>query len=288
MRTYYRRFKKNTSLRQFATPRLVRAVKRVEVSIGDVERQFTSVRHRSKFRAVCHFGMQKTGSVWFREMFSDVRLYRYSGLPFRDCAGRKDNFQIERGIYAPIRVVTDETLGIFRLPDVVKILVVRDPLALLVSWVNSTENYHVSGGSDGGMSQRRAALKKLDFEGKIDFAMDYHLSESIFEKVSASIAAANAAQSATIIRYEDCLDQPKEVFERICREADIKLPDAEIEAFVKEHSFESYSGRKMGGAAPRHSALQGNTRSTVNQLGDKVRTRVLKHVPVELCRLYDT
>lgn len=286
MRTQYRRFKKNTPLRRFANPSVVRSVKRLEVLIGNVQRILLPVLHRSKYRAVCHFGMQKTGSVWFREMFSDKRLYKYSGLKFVDCAGRREGLQVEQGLYAPIRFVTDENMKIFDEDDVMKVVVIRDPLALLVSWVNSTENYHVSGGEDLGMSDRREKLAQLDFDGKIRFALGHFVSEDRFRKVAQLISAANATDTAIVVRYEDCLDSPIEVFGEIFAKADISLPIEELTAFVHEHSFESYSGRRMGSGAPKHSALQGGTRATVEELSPETRAMVLRLVPSELREAY--
>ena len=287
MKNQYRQFKKNSGLRRFATPAAVRSIKKVEVALGNIQRRFVSVQYHSRFRAVVHLGMQKTGSVWFREMLSDTRLYRYSGLPFVDCAGQKGSFSISRGIYAPIRVINEETLTFFDHEDINKIVVIRDPLALLISWINSTENYHVSGGNDLGMSDRRNALKSRDPEGKIAFALEHFLSEDRFEKTAELIGIARATPSATIVRYEDCLDRPTEVFGSMFNAADIPLPETELEAFVKEHSFESYSGRAMGSAAPKHSALQGSTSATVAQLGEDARSMVMNEVPQELRGLYE-
>lgn len=283
----YRRFKKNSSLRRYATPRIVRKVKNIETNVGIIKRYFIKVQHQTKFRAICHFGMQKTGSVWFREMLSDTKFYQYSGLPFIDCAGKSHDFKIERGIYAPIRAVNEETLKLLTIPDVAKIIVIRNPLSLLISWVNSTANYHVAGGQDFGLLKRREKLSKLDFEDKIIFALEYFQSQNRFQKTADVLSLAKNNPSATVIRYEDCLSQPNETFEKLLRAIDVRIPSEELNTFLDEHSFASYSGRSMGSKAPVHSALQGRTNFIATELSKELKSRIMSEVPCTLSDFYE-
>lgn len=287
MLTGYRRFKKNTPLRRFATPSIVRTIKRVESSYLALIRSMAKIEHTSKYKAICHIGLQKTGTVWFREMLSDPVLYRYSGLNFVDCAGKREGLSIkDGGIYAPIRQISDEILDQTMRSDVATIFVVRNPLALTLSWINSTEKYHVTGRGDHGMSERRAALKERDFLGKIDYALEYFHDETRFEKIERMLQLAQNDPTLTVVRYEDCTGAPDETFARIFKALDIALPDAARKEFIAMHSFRSYSGRTVDAAPNPGSALQGRTHLEIEKLSDSDKAHVFGAVGPHMRALY--
>jgi hypothetical protein len=287
MLTTYRRFKKNTPLRRFATPGLVRAIKRIEAGYLAVSRAMAPIKHQSKYKAICHIGLQKTGTVWFREMLSDPKLYRYSGLNFVDCAGKREGLTIKNGgIYSPIRQISDEILNQTAQPDVATLFVVRNPLAITLSWINSTEKYHITGRGDYGMSERRAALAACDLSGKIDYATAYFQSENRFEKIDRLLELAKTDPSITVVRYEDCTDKPAETFARIFNELDIALPDEDQQSFIQTHSFESYSGRPIDAQANPSDALQGRTHLEIQKLSNPEKERIFSAAGPCLQALY--
>jgi len=286
MYNFYRRFKKNTPLRRFAGPGLVRLTKSAEQQYIALRRQFTRVEHNSRFRAICHVGVQKTGTVWFREMFSDLRMYRYSGLPFVDCAGRQAGISVERGIYAPIRTVTDEVLAQLASPDVATVGVVRNPVALVLSWINSTQHYHITGKDDLGMGRRREALEASDLSGKIDFALDYFAQTERFQKIEQLLETQSGSGAVLVVRYEDCLLEPDQSFARIFAFCDIAMPDDVRAAFIADHDFAAYSGRSITDQAPAGSSLQGRSQERVRELPGDLQERILAAALPRLRDLY--
>lgn len=283
----YRRFKKNTPLRRFATPSIVRTVKKIELAANSLIRNTTKIEHRSKYQAVAHVGLQKTGTVWFREMFSDPFLYRYSGLCFVDCAGKRDAFDLAGGgIFAPIREISQNVVDQISQPGTATVFVVRNPLSITLSWLNSTENYHITGKGDAGMTERRSELSKRDLAGKIDYALDYFKAERRFEKIERLLELAEHNSGILVVRYEDCVTDSDRAFGRIFTHLDFAVPASERAQFIRTHSFKSYSGRAIDEKAKAGSALQGQTHLKIDALPTPDKDRIFSAVGERFASFY--
>lgn len=287
MQKLYRRFKKNTPLRRFAGPALVRSAKRLEQLGGRLGRGFTRVEHRCRYRAICHIGVQKTGTVWFREMFSDLRMYRYTGLPFVNCAGSGTDIDIVRGIYSPIRDINAALLERAVRDDVAVVGVVRDPVAIVLSWINSTEHYHIKGRNDQGMGERRQALAARDLPGKIDYAVSFFDETDRFGLIEMMLEAGAASGHVMAVRYEDCVYKPDETFRDLFSFCDIGMPEAERRRFTEDHSFAAYSGRQIDSSTTSTvSSLRGGTSRAARELPEELRARILQAAQPRLRALY--
>jgi len=283
----YRRFKKNTPLRKYATPRFVRMLKNAENAVLAAQRMATPVAHHSRHRAICHIGLQKTGSVWFREMFADPVLYRHSGLSFVDRAGKLEDFSAQKGIYAPIRLLTTEVEQEIAREGVATIAVLRDPVSLVLSWIKSTGGYHVSGAGDEGMAERRAALAERDDIGRVAYALEFFAKNRRFEQLERLLELEAKLSSMMTVRYEDCVFHPVPTFARIFDALDIAMPEDALTAFVARHSFEAYSGRRIDAAASEGTtSLSGGTHKEAAALDPAARAMIFDAVGGRLAAAY--
>ena len=278
MLTSYRRFKKSTSLRKFASPRLVYGIKATEQAVLGMVRQFQPVVHHTRFQAICHIGMQKTGTVWFREMLSDIEIYKSAGLHFKDCSGKTlpENTHL-RGIYSPIRRFDDDIRSQLNHADIATIAVIRDPVALVLSWLKSTTGYHVSKRGDA-MSVRRQELSGLNKFDQIQYAVNFLKSKNRFQQFEDLIAFAKAEPSRVLVKYEDCIHNTFDTFREMFRQIDIKMDDQTLEAFISRHSFKAYTGRSITDSSTHGSPLQGRTHLEAARLPDIERELIIQAV----------
>lgn len=251
----YRRFKKNTRLRTVIPPTVARTVKRCEVEALRVGRKLSKVSHRTKYDKIYHIGLHKTGSVWFREMLLDLDIYRYSGLPFFDWDLDRRASEYDCGIFCPIRKPCSELLKGFPAENAVAIAVVRHPFSLVLSWIKSTEAYHIAGSKTPGMKKRRLDFQKMRLSEKVEYTVEYFEKDGRFSLIEELIELHEDEDRLLIVRYEDCLAKPHAAFEKILRHLDIDMPEVVRTRFIDRHSREKYLG---GSRSPvRHSAIQG-------------------------------
>ena len=283
----YRQWKKNTRLRKYLSPEMVRIVKQVELLYGNVNNFVIKPSHRSRFDTIVHFGVQKTGSVWFREILRDPLIYKYTGLSFRDMAGIKNTALIEKNkINSPLRFVDNNLPFIMDDKSIAKLIVVRNPIDQISSWIKSTEHYHVKGGDDDGMTLRRAKLKKeKTIDEKMKIGAEY-FNESGRLNTMERLLDAVPANSVIITKYEDCCESPISEFKRIFNHLDCRIPDSEIQNFCEKHSFESYSGRSRNDYAPKHSAMQSSNQKISLDISSDTFNTIKEVTPAALWRLY--
>lgn len=275
----YRKFKKNTRLRAFASPSAVRGVKQVENVYRRMTRSVTTVKHRSKYNAICHIGLQKTGSVWFREMFADNCIFEYSGLEFVDCAGKGSEISIDTGIYSPIRKPFEVDYSNFDNDTMASVVVIRHPFSMLLSWIKSTKAYHISGSSDQGMDERRKKLNELTEYQQLMYAADFFEAGARFENFEKLLNLHSAEQNSMILKYEDCVFNAEETFASLFRWLDIGLPDDKLVTFVQKHSFQAYSGRPIDSATVnKKSAMQGASHVEIESYPDDIKNYVLDKI----------
>lgn len=288
MFTAYRRFKKNTSLRRYASPELVRAIKRAELAALGVGRVLRPVRHRSRFKAVAHVGLQKTGSVWFREMFSDLDFYRYSGLIFRDQAERGEIARLPlEGAYSPIRRFEPEMAETLMSEGVAVLGVVRDPVAMVLSWIKSTSKYHVTKRGEEMFRRREDLLACETQNEQIAYAVSYFAEKDRFGQYERLLAFCETWPDAIVVKYEDCISEVDATFARIFGALDIRMPEDIRAAFLRRHSFNAYSGREITqSGASEGSSLQGQTHLEAEALSEEARARIVAALPPRIRQYY--
>lgn len=275
----YRKFKKTTGLRAFATPNSVRVLKNLENGYRNFSRLVTSVEHQSSYKAICHIGLQKTGSVWFREMFADVLVYKYSGLNFVDCAGRGSEIDVVSGLYSPIRKPFEVNFNSIDSSSLATVVVVRHPFSLLLSWIKSTKGYHISGAGDNGMTDRRSELLSLSGDDQVKYAADYFSTELRFEHFEKLLSLHSNTDNSIVLRYEDCVFNAQDTFTELFGRLDIAIPSSKIQRFVAKHSFEAYAGRSIESeVSDKKAAMQGATHLEIEQLPSEVKEYVLGKV----------
>lgn len=283
----YRRFKKTTSLRRYVGPGVVRGIKKAELLVLNGARFFRPLREQTRFRAIAHVGLQKTGSVWFREMLSDLDIYQYTGLAFHDCAGQSGFGAAPlSGLYSPMRTFDAGTAQALSQPDIAVLCVVRDPVAMILSWIKSTSKYHVTS-KGGDMAQRRADLLARDPAQQIAYAVDYFEEKGRFAQFAALLEFCAAHPHAALVRYEDCIADADATFAQAFEVLDIRMPGAVRREFLTRHSFAAYSGRPITQSAQdARSPLQGRTHLDAQELAAADRAVILKACSVRIRQLY--
>lgn len=190
------------------------------------------VRYRSRYANVFHACVQKTASSWLRQILSDPRTYRYSGLRMtlppvdhRTLWEKRLDFGLTPGTLVSPLYVAWEGYASLRPPTAHTVFfVMRDPRDLIVSWYFSARFSHPVEGNPP-LAAARAALERLDADAGLHYSIDYLGQYGIYHALETWHAAAARDASILLLRFEDLTGpQQAEVFEQFLVHCDIRMP----------------------------------------------------------------
>lgn len=218
----------------------------------------TLVAARSPYTNVYYCGTIKSGSQWLCSMFSDIEVYRYSGLRFYDFIhryfdGREPRFRMtERPYHTPFPPHT--LTGTFCIdyasfqtipkPDQWRAFFVhRDPRDLVVSWYYSSRISHIVLGKDT-LAVREALLQR-NLEDGLCYAIDWLANYGMF----ASLASWRECRDPNVklVHYEDLIsEEAPRHFTELFDFIGVQMPPAVQASLLEAYSFRTLSGREKG------------------------------------------
>ncbi|MEQ8262161.1 hypothetical protein [Pseudohaliea sp.] len=190
-------------------------------------------------------------------------------------------------MYSPIRRFGPEDAKTLASDGVAVLAVVRDPVAMVLSWIKSTSKYHITKRGEE-MFRRRADLLACKTEHeRIVYAISYFAEKDRFGQYDRLLAFCEDHPNAIVVRYEDCCSEPNATFGRIFGALDIGMKGDVLKSFLDRHSFEAYSGRLITDpAASAESSLQGRTHLEAQALSEPSRATIVQALPPRVRRLY--
>ncbi|MGB3492757.1 MAG: methyltransferase domain-containing protein [Elainellaceae cyanobacterium] len=207
---------------------------------------------------VYHCCVQKTGSQWFRKLFSDSRVQEISGLtPYNyeehlpakiDPRNLNDRFYDEafpeNTIVTPFYVSYS---GFCSLPKPIEykaFFIKRDPRDIVVSWYFSMKYSH---GLTGPVAWIRELLEQLPLQEGLITAIGILKLYGAFDSMTSWHEASGTNKNIRLYKFEDLtssnnFDTVKSLFDY----CGIFLTDALILQLLDDYSFEKLSKRKQG------------------------------------------
>jgi hypothetical protein len=249
--------KKSSGLRKYVPNELVRGVKYAERKIFEIIKKREKIKHKSKFTNIYHFALQKTGTQWMHDIFSDPIVYKYSGMTVK-----KFNIPRRKSQSHPINSVKDPypknaiisgiggTHKNFE-KDIPKndgknavLFVIRDPREMIVSWYFSTKDNHLVD-PVSMMAVHRKKLRKMTKEEGIRYVIDLFEWKGKFDVIRSWLNN-RKNKNVKVVKFEKLSFEPKNTFEDVFAFLDIKVPDQELDKLVYDYSFEKLTGRSRG------------------------------------------
>ena len=216
-------------------------------------KQLRIVARELPYDNIYHCCTQRTGSQWFRHIFSDPIVYRYTGLdvvrfiPLHDEWKYADcNFDMElpKRTIALHLYIGYPTYGTIPKPAAHRtFFMMRDPRDLVVSWYFSTRYSHVP---MGYIPEYRKILEKMDKTEGLKHTIDV-LQQGIFPMQRSWARAPESADNIRVLRYEDLSGDNRMFLRQLFDYLDIELPEREFAALYERHRFEKKAqGRPQG------------------------------------------
>jgi hypothetical protein len=248
------------------------------------------IQYNSALDHIYHCCTHKSGSQWLKQIFSDFRVFQYSGLlPLSETTidsliPSYDSFDLTQ-IFVPTKTIIT---GAFHLQyeEFIRLsirlgnryrafFVIRDPRDILVSHYFSLKYSHSLFGSVG---KHREVLNNLSTTKGLLYLIDQD--QYIFDEIKSWVDAYNSGQNTNIILvyFEDLIGSKQlEHVQKLFRHCDINLPNDSLEQLLADYNFERLSGGRQLGEENHRSHYRkgtpGDWRNYFNQeIADKFYT----------------
>ncbi|HDL08659.1 MAG TPA: hypothetical protein ENG35_07990 [Desulfobacteraceae bacterium] len=209
--------------------------------------RLTPVKARAGYTNIYHCCVYRTGSQWIRRIFSDPRVYCWSGLKPINGASLGGNAMnripvIDRAKpegFPPKTAVTGMFISYNNFQKMKKpenysaFFVIRDPRELVVSWYLSTRYTHVK--NPGVESLRKHMAGMTDKEG-VMFSIEHWRSTYLFNLLLEWKQAENIDKRIKIFSFEDLTgDNSFFVLKKVFSHCRIAIPDNKLESVYESH-----------------------------------------------------
>jgi len=197
----------------------------------------SSATHPTVFHAT-HW---KAGSQWIRAVLKAARPRRCFG-PKVDMRDALREPIVPGAIYSPVylsKPALDRVIASHEGPTRV-FCVMRDLRDTLVSWYYSLVHSHPTDGSDF-VARERARLREMGEEKGLIHLADSEGMRSMIETQRSWLDS-----DAPIYLYEELVERPHDVFERIFEQCELGIDPERRREIVERFSFERLTGRPRG------------------------------------------
>ncbi len=251
--------------------RIKTLVKKGQFRIKALRAGLVRVRHVSHATNIYHCCTQKTASQWIRSIFSDVRVYKYSGLkPYHYQTMQRNGYDERnltersfekpfppRTIVSPLYIDYHNFAAIPK-PDAYKaFFVMRDPRDILVSWYFSSKYSHSKMG-DIGLIRRK--LHDLSQSDGLVYMIGHLKDFGLFAALETWLTAERRDDKVRLLRFEELTGSHKEaVFGELFDFLDINMPERELTLLLEDYRFERLSGGRRKGREDRESHYRKGT-----------------------------
>ena len=208
------------------------------------------VIQRSPYGNIYHCCTQKTASQWFRRVFCDPVVFRYTGLrPFRyrQLGLREAHFDqaLPASTIAIHLYVDYVTYAAIPKPESLKtFFILRDPRDIVVSWYFSAKYSHKP---VYPIPELRRNLDQLDMQGGLKYLIDAWDGFGLFDAQRSWMARGQTDENVKVFRFEDFSADNRLFLWDLLEYLDITLPEQEFEALYDRHKFSQLAkGRQQG------------------------------------------
>jgi len=249
-----------SSRRQFyALMRLLKVTQTVRLIrrklIYPLRRSWLDPAQRSASIHIFHCTIQKAGSQWIKQIFSDARTFEYSGLaPFsyyKHIGGDDPRKLTERTIemqFPRYTIVTPLYLDFTSFQTIPKsenykaFFIMRDPRDLVVSWYFSTKYSHRLNHT---IARHRAELNRLSEIKGLIYAIDYLEEVGIFPTLRSWVPAPQTDPNVLLVRFEDLIAPDNfKIYQQLFSHCDIRLPENLLVQILNDYSFKKLKSRE--------------------------------------------
>jgi hypothetical protein len=245
--------------------------KKGQLRIKQLRTVLIRIRHVSAATNIYHCCTQKTASQWIRSIFSDVRVYKYSGLkPYHYQTMQRNGYDERnltersfeepfpaRTIVSPLYIDYDNFAALPK-PDAYKaFFVMRDPRDIIVSWYFSSKYSH---SRMGDVARIRRKLHDLPLSEGLVYMIRHLKDFGLFAVLETWLAAEHHDGKVRLLRFEEMTGPQKEsVFLSLFDFLDINLPEKELAHLLEDYSFERLSGGRSKGRENKESHYRKGT-----------------------------
>ncbi|MEM8719921.1 MAG: tetratricopeptide repeat protein [Cyanobacteria bacterium P01_G01_bin.39] len=193
---------------------------------------------------------QKTASQWFRSIFNDPIVYKYTGLvtrPYVQLGLKYASFNnapppgtIETHLYVDYPTY----LSIPKPGSYQTFFVLRDPRDAVVSWYFSAKYSHVL---TSIIPELRRNLAEMDLNSGLKYIIDRLQEFGYFEAQRSWKLVEGEQQNIAIFRYEDLVDSNSSFLRKLFHHLSIEIPETEFIDLCERNKFEAITkGRVQG------------------------------------------
>ncbi|RMG22841.1 MAG: sulfotransferase [Methanobacteriota archaeon] len=219
--------------------------------VNDMRLVLLPVSHVAGVDNVYHCTVHKAGSQWFKTLFFDPLIYRYSGLKplFTSVYGitdldyrkfRRKSFPNKR-IITPLYVSYENFCKIDKPRQFRVLYVLRDPRDLVVSMYFSLRYTHVP---MGDVMDKRQILKNLSVREGIIWTIQHCAENAVFDSMVSWIDVGDSNPNLLIVRLEDLVGEKYiNTLRKILLHSGIRVPDKDLEYLAEKYHFKRVKER---------------------------------------------
>ncbi len=245
------------------------------------------VVNTSSLGAIYHLCTQKTGSQWIKSIFSDPRVFRYTGLKpyFLDSDIQKALKKLEnkstsdkageleapklpsRKILTPLYIYRSNFEALPKPERYKGFFIVRDPRDLLISQYYSQKGTHKR---SKAIDPLRKELENKSLEEGIIMTLKVLDERGYWERLHSWTY--NRDENIRLWKYEDLIGEQKlESFRALFEHLEIPMPGRELNELVEQYSFENLTGgRKQGQEVDSSHLRKGVSGDWMNYFTDRI------------------
>ena len=207
------------------------------------------IKH-SPYENIYYCCTQKTASQWFRSIFNDPIVYKYTGLvtyPYVQLGLKYASFKsaLPKGTIGTHLYVNYPTyLSIPKPVNYKTFFVLRDPRDAVISWYFSAKYSHILVSI---IPELRRDLEQLNFSDGLKYMINRLEEFGYFEAQRSWINVDRDKQNIFIFRYEDLVGNNNSFLRKLFSYLNIEMPEDEFTALWDRNKFEQITrGRAQG------------------------------------------
>lgn len=207
------------------------------------------VQH-SPFDNIYYCCTQRTASQWFRRIFRDPIVYKYSGLsilPYRELGLNQAVFTepfAKQTICSHIYVGYPTYLTIPKPEKYRTFFVMRDPRDIAVSWYFAAKYSHRP---VDPIPELRNDLKSLSLADGLKYSIDSLEKFGLFAAQRSWMNISEDKENIKLFRYEDFAEDNYLFLTQLLNYLSINIPEAELNKLYEENKFTKITkGRSQG------------------------------------------
>jgi hypothetical protein len=216
----------------------------------------TPVKAKCEFTNIYHCCVYKTGSQWIRRIFSDPRVYRWTGLKPINGARLCCDFNLKIPVrgrrksegFSPNTAVTgmyisyDNFVQTQKPDNYAAFFIIRDPRELVVSWYFSTRYTHPE---NPGVLKLRGQMAGMSDKTGIIFSIDHWKTTGLFDVLLQWYRAGQKDDRVKLFSFEDLTgDNGYAHFKGIFVHCGISIPDNTFQKVYASHSAKNIVSKK--------------------------------------------